>query len=218
VNKPRTLIKDDDAELDQLLARGRLSGSQYDQIERRVLEQVAPERRRVWPLLAPAAALAAALCLWLAVDGRFAQGPDRIAARDAPPGNAFREKSGGTPARGVVSVGCGGANPLACRLGDTLMFSVSAVPNAGYLVAYAERVGEPKTERIWYFPRADATAPRVEAQTGTAVLPQGVRLGPPHVRGQYRVRAWLSDTPRTRAQLEGASHDDEPGITLEIVD
>ncbi|HVR21285.1 MAG TPA: hypothetical protein VMS65_16340 [Polyangiaceae bacterium] len=211
MNKPRTLIKDDDAELDHLLARGRLSGSQYDQIERRVLDQVAP-KRRVWPLLAPAAALAAAFCLWIAAGRDLAQAPG------APPGNAFREKSGGTPTRGVVSIGCGGANPLVCRPGDTLMFSVSAVANAGYLVAYAERVGDPKKERIWYFPRTGATAPRVEAQAGTAVLPQGVRLGPPHVRGQYRVRAWLSEEPATRAQLEGASHDEQPGITLEIVD
>lgn len=44
MKKSVPLATDDDAELDQLLAGGRLSGSEYDRVARRVLER--PDKKR----------------------------------------------------------------------------------------------------------------------------------------------------------------------------
>jgi hypothetical protein len=41
MKKPVPLATDDDAELNQLIAGGRLSGSEYDRVEQRVLEHAA---------------------------------------------------------------------------------------------------------------------------------------------------------------------------------
>jgi hypothetical protein len=202
--------KDDDMELDQLLARGSLSGRQYDQIERRVLEHAAPRPKRwLWPTLVPIAALASAYGAWLFVVGQGAE--ERIGSSPAAEQDAFQPKSGESPqavpnapvqrspAAGVLSIGCAGAEPGVCRLGETLMFSVNGSSIAGYLGAYAEPVGGGTAARIWYFPSADGGAPRVEATSGTAVLARGVRLDPPHVPGQYQVTVWISEAPPERA-------------------
>lgn len=42
MKKPVPLATDDDPELNQLIAGGRLSGSEYDRVEERVLEQRTP--------------------------------------------------------------------------------------------------------------------------------------------------------------------------------
>ncbi len=196
------MLKDDDIELDQLLARGRLSGSEYDQIERSVLERTAPRRARwLWPTLVPAAALASAFAAWFLVVGGNAA-PD-----------SFTPRSGGTPLSspiGLLELGCVGGAPGVCRLGDTLLFSLNGNTVSGFMGAYAERVGAPAAPgfgapaapRIWYFPTADGTAPRLDAQSGTVVAPQGVRLGPPHAPGQYQVTVWISEAPPERAHAE----------------
>ena len=195
-----------DSELDQLLARGRLSGGQYDAIETRVLEGVRPERRkRWWFVLAPATAAASLLGVWLL-------------GRSAPP-DAFTAKGGGEPVRTAVDVGCEGARPHVCRLGQTLMFSVGASEKAGYLAAYAERMGEPTPARIWYFPAQHGEAPRVEPAATTRVLEQGVRLSAPHVPGRYEVHVWLSETPVDRTAFGDAARGvGAAEITLEIVE
>jgi hypothetical protein len=192
-----------DAELDQLLARGRLSGSQYDRIEERVLERVRPQRKRWWFALAPAAAAASLLGVWLLGSG----------ASHRP---VFTAKSGGEPALAALDVGCEGPRPHECRLGQTLMFSVGANAPRGYLAAYAERT-DGAGARIWYFPTRGGVAPRVEPGASTHVLEQGVRLGASHGTGRYRVHVWVTETPveRTSGELErppGAAE-----IALEIV-
>jgi hypothetical protein len=188
-------LKDDDVELDQLLARGRLSGTEYDQIEQRVLEHAVPRRARwLWPTLLPAAALASAFAVWFLVVT-----PERPAA------DSFTPRSAGTSLSspiGLLELGCVGREPGVCRLGDTLMFSLNGNTVSGFMGAYAERVGEPSAARIWYFPTADGTAPRLEAQSGTLVADQGVRLGPPHAPGQYQVTVWISETPLERAHAQ----------------
>lgn len=191
-----------DAELNQLLARGRLSGSEYDRIEESVLARVRPERkRRSWLFLAPAAAAASLLGVWL-----FGQ-----SARD--PGT-FTPK-GGDSARVALDVGCEGPEPHVCRLGQTLMFTVGAGDRRGYLAAYAERVGAPPSERIWYFPVPSGTQPRIEPISKTRVLGEGIRLGPPHVPGRYRVHVWISETPVERAEASSVPHAE---LNLEIVE
>jgi hypothetical protein len=200
------LDAENDVELNQLLARGRLSGGEYDQIERRVLGAVTEKRRRAyWPVAVPALALAAGLALFIGV---------RRAGRDTE----FVEKGGGGPVRGVVSVGCGTAASLHCKLGDTLMFSVSGNRSSVYLVAFAERLGDTSAERIWYFPHARATAPRLDAKGGTTVLSEGIRLGPPHRAGRYHVRTWLSETPVRRDGAERLGAHGEQGVTFEITE
>jgi hypothetical protein len=192
----------DGSDLDRLLARGRLSGAEYDAVEQRIFEQLAPRRRRPrWQLLAPAIALAAGLALFAGLTASEKH---------------YAEKGGGTPVRGVVNIGCGSGAMHSCRLGDTLMFSVLGNVAPVYLVAYAEPLaGEPS--RIWYFPQAGHIAPRVEAGAGTNVSSEGVRLGPPHVKGRYRVKVWLSESAVGREQAaELKGH--EQSFEFDVVD
>lgn len=212
MSKPGPLADGDDAELDQLLARGRLSGAQYDEIEQRVLDRVAP-RAGVprWAVIAPAAALAAGVALWV-----FSGAPG-TGVPAAGPGGEFREKGSGRVSQGAITIGCGAEARRACRLGETLVFSVSGNPKPVYVVAFAERVDDPKA-RIWYFPHADRPPPRAAGQGGTTVLAEGVRLAAPHARGKYRVKAWLSDSELTRAQAERLDEREGQTIELELVD
>jgi hypothetical protein len=194
-----------DSELDQLLARGRLSGSQYDRIEERVLERVRPERRRRWWFaLAPATAAASLVGVWLV-------------AGNAPERDAFTAKGGGDPARAAIDVGCEGPRPHVCRLGQTLMVSVGASERRGYLAAYAERVDVP-APRIWYFPVRSGGQPRIEPAAETRVLGEGIRLGAPHVAGRYRVRVWISDVPVERTDTDRAPPPGGAEILLDIVE
>ena len=198
-----------DIEIDQLLARNRLSGAQYDEIERRVLKQVVPKRRsRFWLLLTPATALASLLAIWLLVPPPAA----------TPPSAGFTPKAAGPTVLGLVDVGCAGDTPHVCRLGDTLMFSVGAGTTAGHLAAYAERVDDPAADPIWYFPSPSGAMPRVEASSVTRVLPDGIRLAEPHAPGRYRIRAWISATPIERARLRADSPSALAGIMVDIVD
>jgi hypothetical protein len=218
------MSEDDDSELDQLLARGRLSGRQYDEIERRVLARAAPKSRRwLWAASVPVAALACALVVGLrlsvrAPSERSGEGlptavPDEFTAR-----GSSASSSGALPVALVLDVGCAGRPPHVCRIGDTLMFSLNGTHSAGYLLALAERVAEPSA-RIWYFPASDGSAPRVSARTSTSVLAQGVRLGPPHAVGEYRVMAWLSAEPVDEARaLQQFNQIRVSPITLEIVE
>jgi hypothetical protein len=193
-----------DSDLDQLLARGRLSGIDYDRIEERVLERVRPERRtRWWLALAPATAAASLLGVWLV--GRTTTEP-----------GAFTAKSGGDGARTVIDVGCEGAQPHVCRLGQTLMFSVGASERRGYLAAYAARVDDPSARRVWYFPTPGGELPSIEPSAETRVLGQGVRLDAPHAAGRYRVHVWISETPVERADPVTKARTTE--IELEIVE
>ncbi|HEX6272801.1 MAG TPA: hypothetical protein VFZ53_07175 [Polyangiaceae bacterium] len=193
-----------DTELDQLLARGRLSGAEYDRIEARVLEGVRPEsRRRWWFALAPVMAAASLLGVWLLGAG-------------APKRDAFTAKGGGEPVPAAIDVGCEGPRPHECRFGQTLMFSVGATAARGYLAAYAERVGA-TGERIWYFPARNGKPPLIEPAAQTRVLDEGVRLGAPHAAGRYRVHVWLSATPVERTEGELARPPGAAELTLEIV-
>jgi hypothetical protein len=195
-------LSKDGSELNRLLSHGRLSGAEYDAVEQRILAQVAPERTRArWQLFAPAVAAAAALALWLGL-------------RAHEPG--YAEKGGGMLAGGVVSVGCGAGAAHRCHLGDTLVFSVLGNVAPVYLIAYAEPLG-PEPSRIWYFPRTGQTAPRVAAGPGTQVAPDGVRLGPPHVPGRYRVKVWLSESALDREQVAGRLGN-EQSFDIDVVD
>jgi len=181
-------VNDGKKDLERLLARGYLSGAQYDEIEGRVIGRTAaPQRlslRRVAPAALGAASLAAALALWLR----------------AP--SEFTAKGGLAGGVGSIDISCNRPNRHQCASGDTLAFIVNSATASGYLGAYAERVGDLKKERIWYFPGAGEAGPQVVPGAGTVVLPQGIRIGPEHKAGQYLLTVWLSARPLSRVEVD----------------
>ncbi|HEY3493762.1 MAG TPA: hypothetical protein VGK73_03705 [Polyangiaceae bacterium] len=207
MRNPGPLARGEDKEIDQLLARGRLSGVQYDEIAQNVLDHVAPEPRVPrWSVFASAAALAAGAAVWFVAASSEPGAPPQ-ASED------FREKGAGRPVLGALAIGCGAEARHACRLGETLVFSVSGNQKPVFVVAYAERVDAPQA-RVWYFPHADRPPPRADGSGATTVLAEGVRLGAPHSTGKYRVKAWLAESELTREQAERL--DEREGQTIEL--
>lgn len=181
-------MKDEDARLDEILAGGTLGGPHYDEIFERVLARSAPQEkparlRKLWWLMA--AALVPAAAVWL------------VLVRPKVPAPTPKGVAGA--ALGAIEIGCGPSGGHVCHPGDTLMFSVNAAVVSGYLGAYAERVGDPAPERIWYFPDPTGRSPQVASGSGTIVLPQGIRIGLEHRPGRYRVIAWITARVPTRA-------------------
>ena len=201
------MSKRDDARIDELLARGTLGGPQYDQIFEQVLARTAeaesphpapPVRLRsrgiTWALaaLVPVAAVAAWLVL-VPASGR----DQRLRPKGAAPP--------GAPVTGALEVGCAPSGRRSCRLGDTLIFTVNAAITWGHLSAYAERADDPAHARIGYFPAGGAAAgPVIAPGHATVVVPEGIRIGPEHRPGSYRITVWTSDDAgaiRSRATL-----------------
>lgn len=185
----------DEEDIDRLLARGYLSGSQYDEIEERVLGGPATSvqrvrLRRIVPAALAFAGLAAAVAFW-------PRAPSEFTAKGNLAGDV-----------GMVDVSCGRPSPHECRIGDTMIFTVNSALASGYLAAYAVRVGAAEPERIWYFPATDEAGPKIAPGSGTIVLPQGVRVGPEHTVGRYAVTLRLSKTPLARAAVERADRSD----------
>jgi hypothetical protein len=199
-----------DDKLDELLARGRLSGRQVDEIWDNVWDRVEPSTRpRRRPFLRPffvfGGVLASAAAAW------------SFFARPAP--EHFTPRGEPTVASGAVSIGCASSGRAVCRTGETLMFSVNGALAHGFLGAYAERIGEPSAERIWYFPNAGGASPAVPTSTGTVVLADGIRIGEEQPPGRYRVTIWTSPRAFDRAE---ASRDDvgvssKTTLELEVV-
>jgi len=194
--------------VDQILAGGQLPARAHDQIFERVLSEVQARPRRLvwwrqWWTLVPAGTLAAVLGVSLIVvrtgrDGFLAKGDPRL-----------MEATG-------IEIACKSLEPR-CRVGDTMMFMVSPAVQTGYLVAYAQRVDEPNGERIWYFPDAAGKSPFVTAGGSTRVLDEGVKVGPEHRRGQYRVTLWLARSAIGRGAPALASQRTRTSLDLEIV-
>lgn len=200
--------------IDELLSGGHLPARAYDEIFERVLAAAHPPPprmpwwRRPW-MLAPAGTLAVALGVWL------------IASPSPPQGTGFATKGGSRSAQvPAISVACGSLAGARCRIGDTMMFVVPPSSPGGYLVAYAERTEEPKGDRIWYFPDAAGRLPLVRGSGSTAVLEQGVKVGPEHRPGTYRIVLWLTTTAVERQAPAPAPQGAEGTVTtaeLEIV-
>ncbi|HMF39570.1 MAG TPA: hypothetical protein VKQ32_02690 [Polyangia bacterium] len=184
-------MKGDDIRLHELLARGRLGGPVYDEVLEKVLARTAPARApRRWLRIVVLPGIAVAgLAAWLLV------------ARPADDGFSAKGTGG---ANGALAVGCAPSGARACPVGGTLMFTVNAALASGTLGAYAERVGDPAHERIWYFPDGAGEAPTVAPGAGTTVVPRGIRVGPEHRPGRYRVTVWLADHPIARGEVDAA--------------
>jgi hypothetical protein len=184
-------VSKEDLQLEELLGQGNLGGPEYDRILGKVLARTQPraKKRAAW-FLVPAAGVSLALAAWVLYVH--------------PRGEQVTPKGAAGGASAAVTIGCGPSASRVCAVGDTLMFEVNAAVASGYLGAYAERVDAPGGERIWYFPSASGSAPRIDSGAGTAVAPQGIRLGPEHAPGTYRVSVWLSTRPLQRTEVDGA--------------
>ena len=190
-------MRNDDLRLDRLLAKGHLGGPEYDRILNNVFEKTHPRpaRRAAW-ILAPVAGLAMAAAAVVLVVARPGREP-------------FAPKGSAAVVSGALSIGCApaGGGGGVCRVGDTLMFEVNAAVASGYLSAYAERADAAGGDRIWYFPGPTGTSPRVDRGEGTVVVQEGIRLGPEHAPGRYRVSVWVSSRPLQRTEVDGAGAD-----------
>lgn len=218
------MLINDDAELDQLLAGGQLSGAQYDAIEKRVLDRLQAKRISRWLFVAApslgAVAAAAVACLWIMGSPQAPPGErEALALREPAPG--IRAKGDllddSAPATARVSITCEGRAAGSCRLGDTLLFSVEGAARSGYLGAFAQPESSNANHRIWYFPTLAGDCPEVPGRAGTRVLSRGVRLGAPHAPGRYEVTVWLSETPPARADAAHLSELATSTFSLEIV-
>lgn len=184
-------MKGDDIRLHELLGRGNLGGPVHDEILEKVLAQTAPARARPrWLRIVVLPGIAvSAFAAWL------------LLARPADDEFTAKGKGG---ANGALSVGCGPSGARTCAVGSTLMFTVNAALASGTLGAYAERVDDPTHQRIWYFPDGAGEAPTVAPGAGTMVVPRGIRIGPEHQPGRYRVTVWLADRPLARGDVDAA--------------
>lgn len=184
-----------DENVDQILAKGHLSGPQYDQILQKVLERSAAPRpeKKTWPLwaLLPGGALATGLGALL------------MLSRPVDKANQFSPKGHPLPAL-AVGIGCVSTGGPRCRPGDTLMFTINGAVPAGYLGAYAQPWSGVGGQRIWYFPTDTGAFPDFPPGVETHVLSQGVRIGPEHPPGKYRVTIWISSRPLNREDVDGA--------------
>ena len=178
--------------MDELLGRGTLGGPRYDEIFENVVARTGSadgrQGRRLfkWSILS-GAVLVPAVAAWLVI---------------ARPQSMPPTPKGETGMAGAVQIGCGPSGAPVCRGGDTLMFSVNAAVVSGYLGAFAERVGDPTGERIWYYPTFAGHSPAVLPGQGTTVLADGVRIGAEHPPGRYRVRIWLTERPFGRNEID----------------
>jgi len=211
-------VKPDDDKIDRLLARGNLAGPEYDRIFERVLartETVTPVPARRWLAwgLVPGAAVATGLAAWLLLVR-----PSGVGGKE-PGAAGFATRGLVGAGGGALEIGCTPSGSRVCRAGDTIMFQVNAAVISGYLGAYAERLDDPAHERIWYFTGAQAN-PVIVPASGTVVVPQGIRIGPEHRPGRYRVTAWIASRPLARAELdvaEAGAVRDRSTFDLEVV-
>jgi hypothetical protein len=199
-----------DAELDVMLAAGRLGGPTNDRIFDAVMERVGgePRRRLGWRSIVLGAAMLTAAAATLLLVPRLRGGPQEL---------DFAAKGAGSPLGSLLQISCAGAALTACPVGSRLLF-VAEGPTAGYLAAYAQpRAG---SERIWYF-SADGVAPAVAHSPGTQVASKAIQIGSEHAPGDYDVHLLLTRVPLSRAAiLQGVRSDDllgEARVPLHVV-
>jgi hypothetical protein len=188
-----------DRQIDSLLARGDLSGAESDRILENVLNRRA--HRPLWRrLLVPAGGsltLATAAVLLLVAGPWSGRKTEEFSAR------------GTGVAHDDLDVACMNGSRFACPRGSTLLFAAREGAPSGYLAAWAEpaRGGE----RIWYFSAEGEVSRIAPPATGTQPLSRGIRIGPEHSPGEYRVHLVVSATPLGKAELLSAS---PPGVLL----
>ena len=179
-----------DDELDVLLARGKLGGSQRQRILKAAL---AASREGFWARWrgrlawsAGGLTLAAGAAALLLIVRR----PDSDAAE-------FQIKGQGDAP--LVTVACLGASLTACPSGSKVAFALEGGRDkGGYLTAYAEPIKK-TGERIWYLTNEAVGAPAGE--TSSRVISKAALVGDGQPPGAYRVHAIYSRRPVARDAL-----------------
>jgi len=212
--------RDDERSLHWLLAGGRLSGAERDEVLARVLAATDAAERpkagaavRAWwsnkVAIAMATLVPAAVAVVLVVGLRLAATTNAPAVAVAAGGDAseFRAKgalaAGGSAAAAamarVLQAYCPARPAGRCRTGDKLIFEIDGPGAPGLLAAYADRPGG---DRIWYFPTPSGHLAAVPASEGRAVVvAEAARLGDEHAVGRYAVHLFVLDKPVDRAAL-----------------
>ncbi len=178
-----------DDELDYLLSRGKLGGSQ----RARIFEAaVAGARGGFWTRCRAKLAWSAG---GLVLAGGVAAMLMTLHAEQEG-GPSFRSK--GSTDAALIGAFCLGAQLSACPAGSKLAFALEGGRDAGgFLTAYADPIGT--GERVWYLTNEPAAAAHADASrrllTKGALIPEGQ---PP---GSYRVHAIFSRDRLAREAL-----------------
>jgi hypothetical protein len=192
-------------ELDRLLAKGHMSRPEKERLFEDVLARATPRPRSAWDRL-----LASRLRFALPAVALLLLAPLLLLRRSS---DEFHEK-GAAAAAPIIELGCADG----CRAGAVLLFRTARVTTPSRLSAFAE---DGAGQRIWYFPTETGEQPTVDAHEAPAALARGVRLGPEHHPGSYRVTVLLtpaSEPVPSRDQL--LARRSKPGVLvqpLEIV-
>jgi len=179
-----------DSDLDNLLARGRLSGAERERVLANVLDQTSPRfsarsrAARSGAIALGGLAAAAALAL-------FVHGKSNIIKGDRADGS-FAARGAATD--GVrVEAACTGGPLAACPSGSRLVFHGWPSAQPAYLAAFADPVGG--GERIWYF-SAEGQSPRL----GDGAVDREVVIGAEHVAARYLVHVVVGVRPLSRGE------------------
>jgi hypothetical protein len=180
-----------DDELDFLLSRGKLGGSQ----RARILEEaVAGSRGGFWTRWRAKLAWSAG---GLVLAGGVAAMLMTLHAEEEN-GPSFRSK--GSANAPLIVAFCLGAQLSACPAGSKLAFALEGGRDAGgFLTAYADPIGT--GERVWYLTNEPAAEAQADGSrrlfTKGALIPEG------QPRGSYRVHAIFSRHRVAREALVG---------------
>jgi hypothetical protein len=179
-----------DDEMDYLLSRGKLGGSQ----RQRILE---------------AALGAAREPFWARWRGRLAWSGGALALaggaaillltlRAPAPEDASSFRVKGPADAPLITASCLGAQVTACPIGSRLAFALEGGRDrGGFLTAYAAPTAG--GERIWYLTNEPVGAPNADASP--RVLPKAALIGDGQPAGSYRVHVIFSGRPVARDAL-----------------
>ncbi len=178
-----------DNEIDYLLSRGKLGGSQ----RQRILD----------------AALAASRNgFWARWRGRLAWSAGGLTLATAaavlllvvrtPPDDAASLRPKGAGDAPVITVACLGATLDACPAGSRVAFALDGGRDeGGFVTSYADPVAT--GERVWYLNNEPVGAPA--EGSSRRVLPKGILIGDGQPAGAYKVHTIFSRRPIAREEL-----------------
>jgi hypothetical protein len=196
-----------DDEMDYLLSRGKLAGSQRQRI---LKAAVAASREPFWRRWRGRLAWTSGA---VALTGGAAA--LLLALRAPPPDGASSFQVKGAGDAPLITASCLGAQVTACPLGSRLAFALEGGHDkGGFLTAYAApTVGG---ERIWYLTNEPVGGPNADASP--RVLRNAALIGDGQSAGSYRVHVIFSGHPVARNALSSLPAGDTLAqLELELV-
>src|SRR5262245_39055593 len=185
-----------DDEIDYLLSRGKLGGSQRQRI---LKTAVAASREGIWARWRARLAIGAGgltLAAGVAVLLLLVRKPDGDAS-------TFQVKGPGDAP--LITVACLGASLTACPSGSPVAFALEGGRDkGGFRTAYRDPIKP--GERIWYLTNEAVGAPAANA--APRVVPKAAVIGDGQPAGAYRVHAIFSRRPVARDALATVSDAD----------